>query len=68
MAGLNYGYTYNSKKGIRTDRETGVIYNDKRNKWMVRIKKKNGHVSTLAQFDNKEDAEKCYNSAVENVL
>lgn len=64
MAGLNRGYTYRSKKGIRTDRQTGVIYGDKSGKWIVRIKKPNGHVSTLAQFDNKKQAEECYNKAL----
>lgn len=60
MAGLNYGYGYTSKKGIRTDRQTGVFYGKKSKKWIVRIKKKNGHVSTIAQFDNKQKAEDCY--------
>ena len=64
MAGLNYGRKYCSKTGIRTDRETGVIFSELSKKYVVRIKKPNGHVSTLAQFKNKEDAEKLYASLI----
>lgn len=60
MAGLNRGHKYSSKKGIRTDRETGVILNEHNGKYIVRIKKKGGHVKTIAQFDKEEDANECY--------
>lgn len=66
MSGIDYGKTYKSRKGIRMGRETGVIYSELSKKYIVRIKKQNGHVSTRAQFINKEDAEKLYNSLIED--
>lgn len=65
MSGLYYGNIYKSKKGIRTDRDLGVVYSDLSEKWVVRIKK-NGQVKTIAQFKDKIDAEKCYKEALLN--
>ena len=60
MSGLIYGYNYKSNKGIRSNRKAGVFYGEKSKKWIVRIIKKNGQVSTIGQFDNIEQANECY--------
>lgn len=63
MKGLNKGNKYGLKKGMRTGKEIGVIYNENSGKYLVRIKKQCGQLKTIAQFDNKEDAEECYRRA-----
>jgi hypothetical protein len=55
MAGLNYGRTYSSKKGIRINRQIGIFYSDLSNKWVVRVKHK-GQCKTLAQYKTEEEA------------
>lgn len=68
MCGLYYGnkytYSYNVRKN-KKERE-GVFRNTSRKKWIVMIKNKgkSKHVRPIikvAQFDNKEDADICFN-------
>jgi hypothetical protein len=58
MAGLNYGRKYMAKPFTFPE---GVSFVEKLNKWIVRVKKQKANLTTIAQFDKKEDAEKYYN-------
>ena len=60
MGGINHGMKYRANKGIRTDKKEGVSYSNISKKFVVRIKKSCGQISTIAQFENEKEADKCY--------
>ncbi len=61
MAGLNYGNTYTKKRGMYRNKNIGVSYADKIDKWIVRVLKK-GVVTTIAQFKTKDEADEYYDA------
>lgn len=68
MAGLNYGNTYHHKKQM----PEGVVWGDKINKWLVRIKrerinvrgKRMVEIASIASYLKKEDAEEHFNNLI----
>ena len=58
-----YSYSGTNRNGHTKGVEQGVFFNEKRKMWIVRIEKKNGGISTLAQFKNKEEAELLFNNS-----
>lgn len=62
MAGINYGDTFTMRHGKkqRLAMKVGVSFSDFSGKWIVRIAGRMNKISSVAQFDTKQEAENKY--------